>query len=304
MLTFFATAKPFRGHSGTIQRNALKSWTLLQPDVEVILFGDDEGAAEVCAELCLRHEPQVKRHESGMKYLDYMFDRAQKIARHKYLCYCNCDIILLEDFWRAFAMTTARWRQFLMVSRRWDTDITEPIEFGEPSWAATVRKMALTANVQQGNHFVDFFVFNRWLYDEVPPLVVGRGYWDHWLVWKALSRGVAVLDASRYIVPVHQNHGYGYHPMGCQGTNEDELARRNIQLAGNGKHLRTMVHSTHSMTRRGEIWITPLRGVFSKDAILALPMRILEKTFPLRDRLGLRRTHLKNLWAKLTPWNS
>src|SRR5215471_10495914 len=115
MLTFFATAKAFRGHSGIIQRNALKSWTLLHPDVEVILFGDDGGSAEVCAELCLRHEPQVKRHESGMNYLDFMFDRAQKIAQHKYLCYCNCDIILMQDFWRAFAKATAERRQFLMV---------------------------------------------------------------------------------------------------------------------------------------------------------------------------------------------
>ena len=29
----------------------------------MILFGDDEGAAEVCAELGLRHEPHVERHE-------------------------------------------------------------------------------------------------------------------------------------------------------------------------------------------------------------------------------------------------
>jgi hypothetical protein len=47
MLTFFTTAKPFVGHSGIIQRNALRSWKLLDPDVEVILFGDEEGAAEV-----------------------------------------------------------------------------------------------------------------------------------------------------------------------------------------------------------------------------------------------------------------
>jgi hypothetical protein len=303
MLTFFTTAKAFQGQSAIIQRNALKSWTLLQPDVEVILFGDDEGAADVCADLCLRHEPQVKRHESGMKYLDYMFSRAQNIARHNYLCYCNCDIILMEDFWSAFAKVTARRWQFLMVSRRWDTDISEPIDFGDQSWAAKIRKMALTANMQQGNHFVDFFVFSKGLYDEVPPLVVGRGYWDHWLVWKALSRDAAVLDASRFIVPVHQNHGYGYHPLGRQGTNEDELARRNIELAGKGRHLRTMVHSTHLITRGGEIWITPLRGVFGKDAIRTLWMRVLEKTFPLRDLLGLRRQHLKNLWAKLIPWD-
>ena len=45
MFTFFTTAKPFRGHNGIIQRNALKSWMLLHPDAEVILFGDEEGVA-------------------------------------------------------------------------------------------------------------------------------------------------------------------------------------------------------------------------------------------------------------------
>ena len=38
MLTLFTTAKAFTGHSEIIQRNALKSWTLLHPDVEIILW--------------------------------------------------------------------------------------------------------------------------------------------------------------------------------------------------------------------------------------------------------------------------
>lgn len=33
MITLFTTAKPFRGHDGIIQRNALRSWTLLRPDI-------------------------------------------------------------------------------------------------------------------------------------------------------------------------------------------------------------------------------------------------------------------------------
>ncbi len=61
MLTFFTTGKPYRGHDAIIQRNALKSWTLLHPDVEVIVFGDEYGTAEICAELGLRHEPKVER---------------------------------------------------------------------------------------------------------------------------------------------------------------------------------------------------------------------------------------------------
>ena len=89
MITFFTTGKPFRGHDGIIQRNALKSWTLLHPDVEVILFGDEGGAAEVCAEFGLRHEPHVMRYESRMPYVNAMFARAQEIARHDYVCYAS-----------------------------------------------------------------------------------------------------------------------------------------------------------------------------------------------------------------------
>jgi hypothetical protein len=83
MLTLFTTAKPFRGRDGIIQRNALKSWKLLRPDVEVILFGDEEGAEEIARELGLRHEPRVQRNEFGTKRLDTMFSRAQEIARHE-----------------------------------------------------------------------------------------------------------------------------------------------------------------------------------------------------------------------------
>src|SRR5258707_13164348 len=101
MLTIFTTAKAFRGHFNVIQRNALKSWTLLHPDVEVILFGDDAGAAEIARELRLRHEPYVARSEQGSKRLDYMFSTARGIARHDILCYVNCEIILMDEFLQA-----------------------------------------------------------------------------------------------------------------------------------------------------------------------------------------------------------
>ncbi len=50
MLTIFSCHKAFHGHFNTIQRNAIKSWTLLRPKPEIFLIGDDEGTAEVCRE--------------------------------------------------------------------------------------------------------------------------------------------------------------------------------------------------------------------------------------------------------------
>jgi hypothetical protein len=80
MLTLFTTAKPFEGHSVVIQRNALKSWKLLHPEIEIILFGDDAGGAAIAKELGFRHEPFVERNKLGTKGLDYIFRRAQGIC--------------------------------------------------------------------------------------------------------------------------------------------------------------------------------------------------------------------------------
>src|ERR1700748_869526 len=118
MLTFFTTAKPFVGHIDIIQRNAIRSWQKLHPDVEILLMGDDAGAEEVFAELGLRHISDVRRDEYGTEDLSVHYDQAQKSARHELLCHINCDIILTGNFLRAVKEVTERDKKFLMGGRR------------------------------------------------------------------------------------------------------------------------------------------------------------------------------------------
>jgi hypothetical protein len=289
MLTFFTTCKPYRGHDAIIQRNALKSWTLLHPDVEVIVFGDEYGAAEICAELGLRHEPKVERYESKLPYANAMFARAQQTARHEYLCYSNCDIILFRDFLVAFEKALAWKKRFLMVGQRWDTDVTKLIDFSAADWAKKTHDVAITSGYLQSPDFLDFFVFPKGLYDSVPPLVVGYAYWDHWMVWRALAAGYPVLDASACVVPVHQNHGYTTTPERKKGSRTDATAMRNFELSAHGRHLRAMADSTHRMSSTGQIRRTFFRRQLESKFVLQVRQMIAEKTLPLRERLGLRR---------------
>ena len=251
MLTLFSTPKPFRGHIDVIQRNALRSWTLLHPDAEVILFGDEEGAAEVSRELGLRHEPEVRRNARGTKYLREIFERAQEVARHDVLCYVNCDIILTDDFLRAAERVAKRFPNFLMVGRRWDTDITEPLDFAGAGWAARVRVRARVADRQRDAEWIDYFVFRRGLYAEIPPLLIGRVAWDRWLIRQACQAGAAVVDASDVVVAVHQNHDYSYHPEGRKGVWEGEEAQQNYALLEHGKYYATLEEATHHLTSVG-----------------------------------------------------
>jgi hypothetical protein len=249
MLTIFTTAKPFRGHSGIIQRNALQSWKALHRDIEIILFDGNEGAAEVAEEFGLRHEAHVERNAWGTKRLDYMFARAQAIARHEILCYINCDIILMQDFWRAVERVRAMHREFLIVGRRWDTDVAEPLVFARPDgqaadWQEELRSLALRCGRKCTAEWIDYFAFTRGLYGaDMPPFVL-RVFWDNWLVWKALDAGKPVIDASRAVMAVHQNHDYSYHPQGKAGIWSGEEAGLNAQLAGGWRHLRTIADAT------------------------------------------------------------
>src|SRR5437016_351185 len=123
MFTIFSTPKPFVGHIAVIQRNAIESWKRLDPDVEIILVGDDAGTAEVCAELRLVHIPQVKKNPHGTKYLASIYDQAQEAARHEILCHVNCDIVLMADFARAVRQVKNARERFLMAGQRWDVDV-------------------------------------------------------------------------------------------------------------------------------------------------------------------------------------
>jgi hypothetical protein len=301
MLTFFTTAKPFRGHDGIIQRNALKSWKLLHPDVEVILFGDDEGAAEVCAEFGIRHEPQVERFQAKMPYVNSMFARAQQIARHQYLCYSNCDIVLLKDFWQAFQIARTWKKQFLLVGERWDTDITEPIDFSRPDWADGLRQFALSKGLHQDAYWIDFFLFPKGLYTDMPPLIVGYCHWDNWMIWKALSSRIPVLDATRFVVPVHQNHGYTAASGRIKGVAIDALSMANLELIGGRGHMRHIKSSTHTITSEGRIALNwnrytnqytlinqKLWQPFLYKTWLPVWHFLLDITRPVRSRLGLR----------------
>lgn len=288
MLTLFTTAKPFRGHIGVIQRNALQSWKLLHPDAEVILFGDDAGAAEVCRELGIRHEPHVEKHESGLNYVSYLFEKAQEIARHDYLCFANCDIILMGDFMDAFQKATHWRRDFLMVGRRWETDVTALLDFTQFDWERQLTHRALTTGFHQDYTYVDFFLFRRGLYDHFPPMVITRSYWDLWAIQKVVNKKVAVIDASDAIVAVHQNHDYKYHPAGKLGTHTDPLALRNLTFAQNGKSLRGILDATYRMRRSGII-----SRAFNNPRWLKIRQVIAERTFGARKLLGLRRQNLE-----------
>jgi hypothetical protein len=263
MITFFSMPKPFRGHVAVIQRNAIKSWTLIDPQCEVILFGDEEGTKEVADELRVRHIADIARNDYGTPLVNDMFEKAQLQASNDILCYVNADIILMHDLIAAINRVSRAKRQYVMVGQRWNLDMDQPLDFNQ-NWEKNIRALVS----QKGKLFtksgIDYFVFPRGQFKDIPRFAIGRPAWDNWIIYHARSSGYCVIDATQVVMPIHQNHDYSHVPQRKGNTYEGPEAEINRNLAGGSPHIFNLYHVNYLLTRRC------LRPAFENQTLLFL----------------------------------
>lgn len=242
-----------------IQRNAIKSWTLL-PDVEVILLGEETGLAEAAHELGVKHLPNVARNDSGTPLISSMFQLAREQSASDLLCIINADMILLPDFVEAALESRSKLldnrqhtlsgtravglQRFVLLSQRWDLDITQPIEFTE-GWQNRLRSTVHGQGQLHRPAGSDFFLFPKSCYTDIPNFAIGRAGWDNWMIYKARQQKWAVIDCTPSVMIVHQNHDYSHLPGG-KSHYEHPDTDENIRLAGGQAAIRyTIIDSTH-----------------------------------------------------------
>lgn len=228
-----------------IQRNAVKSWTLL-PDVEVILLGEEAGLAEAACEFGVKHIPNVTRNESNTPLISSMFQLARENSHSDMLCIVNADMILMPDFVEAAKQAMRLKDKFVLLSQRWDLDISQPIEFTE-SWQNKLRNMIYASGALHRPAGSDFFLFPKSCYTDIPNFAIGRAGWDNWMIYKARRESWAVIDCTPTVMIVHQNHDYSHLPESKPHYEHPET-NENIRLAGGEAVVRyTILDSTHQL---------------------------------------------------------
>jgi hypothetical protein len=263
VITLFTTPKPFTGHVGLIQRNALRSWRLLGSGVRVLLLGDEPGAAETAADLGLLHEPRVERNESGIPLLASLVALAERRAAGDLLCYANADIILTGDLLHAVDQVRCLGDAFLMAGRRTNLDVVEELPFA-PGWPAELAELALREGLPGPPTAIDYFVFTHGLFGDVPPLVIGRSGVDNWMIMRARTGGHPFVDASGVVTAIHQNHDFshdcsvpGWQRFDPNDLDADEVRNLELYFAGS-KVVFGLAHATHVLGPGG---VAPARGL-------------------------------------------
>jgi hypothetical protein len=248
MVTFFTLPKPFLGHIGTIQRNALQSWKAL--GVRVLLFGNEEGVAAVARREGVEHLPDVPCNEYGIPYLKGVFEKAEELSRDPSLCYVNGDIILFPEFLPALEQVQRSFDRFLIVGECVNLDLKELLDFRSTHWTEQLRALMAERGTRR-KLAADYFCFSRGLYPHFPPLVLGRPFFDNWLLFAARASGAALVDVGPCVPAVHQNHFYSAVPGETERTHKGIEAQQNLDILGSKLRVYFVPEATHRLTPRG-----------------------------------------------------
>lgn len=286
-LAILAMPKPFVGHIGMIQRNAILSWTRLTPCPQIFLFGEEAGADQIASELGLQHLRDIQRNALGTPLLSDLLRRARELTTTRMLCYVNCDIILLQPFLDALAVVQKKFPQFLAVAHRWEIELTQPLAGIDD---APPLQLGMLPSGAPGHHTaIDVFAFTRDMYAEVPPLALGRAWFDQWLIKEALARRVPVVDLTRVARAIHQKHDYAHIAGGQRGAYGGDEARQNLEIYGGVPHAFTLLDATHELLPGGAI--RRVRARREKFWVQQWLWRnLVLRTAPWRRRLGLSRS--------------
>ncbi len=275
VITVATSPKPFTDPLiRLIQTNALRNWKHL--GLEVLVFGDEEGVAEVVRALDLIHIPQVARNAQGTPLLSDILHQARARSQGRWLMMANADVLFTPCLFRAVdILEKHQANPCIVTGRRWDVDVKEALDF-EPGWNQVLwRRIREQGRLNlQG---MDYFLFPRDLPLEMPPLAIGRAGWDNWMIYHGRRMGWKVVDATPAILVIHQNHHYRHLPGGKPHYKLEET-KENIRLAGGEDKMYTLWEATHILKANG---IEPAPWHPMKP-LRRLELRLLRHGFPER----------------------
>ncbi len=257
LITIFITPKGFdRDHIALIQRNAIRSWKALGANVDILLIGDDPGVEENAKALGVRYIRDVKRNDSGTPMLDDIFRLARENSDSPLLAYVNADIILKRDFVETSRKILAREKKFLLVGQRWDLDVQVDLEFPQ-GWESEFDKDLAARGRRHPAGGSDYFVYPRDIFTSIPPFAIGRSGWDNWMFYEARVKGWKLINCSKAINIIHQDHDYAHLPNGLPHYRQPESAE-NVKAAGGKRTIFTLLDCDHELDENGDLRRVPM----------------------------------------------
>lgn len=253
-------------HIAIIQTNAIRSWKMLHPTPEIILYGSEEGTLLMAAALGTVHVSDVATNRWGTPLVGGILRDVQSRVQADLYCYVNADVILLPELIAALKRLHSWARRSVGVGGRTNLSIRRELDYRSGEWEKLLRDRSRVEGELEAEG-VDYFVFPPGLYREMPEFAVGRPGFDNWMLWEARKQGIPVVDLTPSVLVIHQRH----RSVGEWGrlVNSPE-GRANIALTGIWARSYTRKDASHLLTQEA-IKSRRLRAASNRvDVLVAL----------------------------------
>lgn len=162
--------------------NTFKSWKQIPIDFNMI-GPQTDTFKKLLNTFNINLLPEPPLHgPNNLPNLDGLINIIKQHCKTEYLCYINSDIILFPDFLRTFDYLSNIQSNFFMVGQRRDLP-SKYLDIQMDIFDQNYKDYLITESSLHAKCGVDYFLMRTDLIKdvEVPPFVVPRGYWDHWL---------------------------------------------------------------------------------------------------------------------------
>jgi len=266
-ITFFAIPKSFKGNTAIHQGNSLKSLQLTNPGSQIVIYGQEEGIEEFCSKNGFLNRKITSFSSIGTPILKDVFDDIQMISEFDTVVYLNSDIIFLSDIKKIIQRIA--FTQFLIIGKRTNVDINEIIDFSKENWYERLQFFAHEHGEQGSLSEIDYFIFQKGSLNDMPPFAVGRAGWDNWMIYHYKQElNFPVIDATDYLVALHQNHDYGHIKMGTGKKYEGAESDYNRKLIGKWSKFYSIIDADYQFTSSGDLERSPLTLKKIQDSIM------------------------------------
>jgi hypothetical protein len=235
-LAIFTAPKPFTDpHINIIQRNAIRSWVEMGPEVEVFVIGEEAGLAEAARELGVVHLKEVQRNEHNTPLVSSMFDIARANSAAPLLACVNADMLLFPETLPISLGVLEKQSEFVLLGQRHDLDQRTPLDFSA-RWPEHLRADVAARGRLHPMGGSDYFIFPRHLFTSIPNFAIGRAGWDNWMIYHAVTQPWPAINATPDLMVVHQNHDYA-HLSGERSHQRHPETYENADLGGGMRNM-------------------------------------------------------------------
>ena len=247
MITILTTPKPSTSKAKLDFVNALRNWRALTPTPQVLVFGGEEDLITRNGGVYVEG---VRATDRGLPYMDAVFATGRKMAEFDTMMLTSDHLMFMPGLMEAVARVEEKFDTFLAVGQRHDIDISKFINYDNRDWSEELFEYVADGRLH-GPSAKDYMILSKNFPLKIPPFILGRPWYDTWLVVAALNAGIPVVDLSRTVIAAHPNHDYSQIPGNPLANHGNPGELFNAQLASDCAGKGHVTTSTWIDTKKG-----------------------------------------------------